>query len=764
MALMGRSFADFRLSTYNIAAALHSARMLRIIKLPVGVVQVVSRTIVRIALLMVMLPLAHSAVAQEDNRPLKPIVMQLKWKHQFQFAGFYAAVEKGYYADAGFDVTLKAATPDINPIEEVLSGRADYSVANAELVLYRMLGKPVTALATIIQHDPLMLISRRDSGILSPQDLIGKRVMYPQGAYGANTQGILLKEGVSSDQIIQVPLSFNINDLIEGNVDAMVGYITDQPYQLERRNILYNVIDPRSYGIDFYGDTLFTTEARASKEFDEVTRFREATLMGWRYAVDHSDEIIKIIKDKYQSEKSIEELQFEARKTIEFIVPELVSIGHMNPGRWASIANVYSSLGLASGHYDEDAFVFAVEKRQMDKKLQTTLIVSVSVVGITVFGLLMLMLFNNRLKNAVAEKTRDLQSANDILIHKTEELMTAEQELSGLNHELERRVQARTEALEAANRELTLEIAERHRRELSLQTLSMAIENSNSSVLVVDDEQRVVYASRALCDLVGTAASILIGAPIDRLRTRIDIPVLSERLFAHKGKNLVSQEIRCHTVAGQTLWMQVNISPLYRDAGRPPHYVIVCEDITLIKQRKDEMERLAFYDPLTTLENRLLFNVQLEKAVSRAERHRTNTAMLFIDVDNFKSINDTYGHDVGDAVLIEVARRLAKHARKEDTVARISGDEFALLLSDISSSEAAASVATAIASELAHPMVCAGQTCVVTVSIGISMTPGDTLSTGELIKFADTAMYHAKRQGKNNYQIFTPSMRAEAQL
>lgn len=725
-----------------------------------GIIRAIIKAIVFFLLLLVA-PVTHAG--KQPVQTLKPVVMQLKWKHQFQFAGYYAAVEKGFYSQAGFDVTLKAATPDINPVEEVMAGRADYGVANAELVLYRMTGSPVTALAVILQHCPLMLLSLRESGILSPQDLIGKRVMYPQGIYGANTQGILLKEGVRSDQIVQVPLSFDINDLITGKVDAMVGYITDQPYHLERLNIPYNVIDPRSYGIDFYGDTLFTSEKRASEEFDEVARFREATLNGWRYAVDHPDEVITLIKDKYQSEKSIEELQYEAHKTIEFIVPELVSIGHMNPGRWQSIAQVYASLGLASGRYDEDAFVFAVEKRQMDKKLQRLFLMSGLMVMLTILGLLALMLFNNRLKKAVAEKTRDLQSANDILTGKTEALMSAEQELSALNHELEKRVQTRTEALEIANRELTLEIAERHRRELSLQTLSMAIEKSNSSVLVVDDDQRIIYASRALSELVGIAPSILMGESLERLRARLDLPELSERVFEQGRKTLLSQEICCQSASGQVLWMQANISPLYRENGRPPHYVIVCEDITLLKQRKDEMERLAFYDPLTGLENRLLFNVQLEKAVSRAERHQTKTAMLFVDVDNFKSINDTYGHDVGDAVLIEVARRMSKHARKEDTVARISGDEFALLLSDVSSSSAAGLVAAAIASELALPMKCGGQECTVTVSIGISMTPDDTLDMAELIKFADVAMYDAKKKGKNNHQVYSPGMRPDVQ-
>ena len=574
------------------------------------------------------MPYANIYAAESSSR-LKPIVVQLKWKHQFQFAGFYAAVEKGFYRDKGFDVELKPAAPGIDPIKEVVGGNADYGVANSELMLYRMQGEPVTALAVIMQHSPLALLSLKESGILSPQDLIGKRVMFPSGVYGANTRGILLREGVNSDQIIQVPLSFNISDLVEKKVDAMVAYITDQPYLLKKKNIDYNVIDPRTYGIDFYGDTLFTREDRATFSFNEVKRFREATIQGWRYAINHSDEIVNLIYQKYDSEKNLSELRYEAEKTIELIVPKLVSIGSMNPGRWESIAQVFKDLNLAHGSYDEEAFVFEPDKRELNSRFQKALYISLVLFIIAVAGIGTLLFFNTRLKSAVRVKTKDLRDSNNVLVNKTLMLERTELELSRLNRDLENRVKERTHALETARKEL---------------------------------------------------------------------------------------------------------------------------------------ENLAYYDSLTKLENRLLFRLQLDKAINRAARHRhAQIALLYVDIDNFKHINDSLGHDAGDAVLVSVANCLATKIRREDSAARISGDEFAILLSDIKTREDAANVAASILGELAKPVQCLKKECFITVSIGISLAPSHTLNTEELIKFADIAMYNAKNSGKNRFQLYDPKMNVESQ-
>src|SRR5690606_37907258 len=155
-------------------------------------------------------------------------------------------------------------------------------------------GVPVTALAVLLQHSPNVILSLPSAKIHSPQDLIGKRIMFAEGPYGAGTLSVLVKEGLSPSQYIHVPPTDSIEDLIAGKVDAMVGYVSSQAYQLRARGQAVNLLHPRQYGVDFYGDTLFTHQRRVEERPDEVRRFREATLQGWRYAIQNPDEIMDL--------------------------------------------------------------------------------------------------------------------------------------------------------------------------------------------------------------------------------------------------------------------------------------------------------------------------------------------------------------------------------------------------------------------------------------------------------------------------------------
>ncbi|CAB1085659.1 diguanylate cyclase/phosphodiesterase (GGDEF & EAL domains) with PAS/PAC sensor(s) [Olavius algarvensis Delta 1 endosymbiont] len=160
------------------------------------------------------------------------VTLQLKWIHQFNFAGYYAAVEKGYYKEAGLEVTIKEGHPGTNFIDEVVSGRADFGVEMPELLIARNNEKPVVVLAAIFQHSPQIILSRADSGIRSPHHLIGKKIMWRFDS-AAELRAMLTNEKVSLDQIEFMELSWDINDLIEGKVDAIHAYVTDQPLSLE---------------------------------------------------------------------------------------------------------------------------------------------------------------------------------------------------------------------------------------------------------------------------------------------------------------------------------------------------------------------------------------------------------------------------------------------------------------------------------------------------------------------------------------------------
>ncbi|MBF0565089.1 MAG: EAL domain-containing protein [Nitrospirae bacterium] len=180
------------------------------------------------------------------------------------------------------------------------------------------------------------------------------------------------------------------------------------------------------------------------------------------------------------------------------------------------------------------------------------------------------------------------------------------------------------------------------------------------------------------------------------------------------------------------------------------------------KKSEDRLKQLAHFDTLTRIPNRMLFNDRLNHSLESAKRGNARLALLFLDLDRFKPVNDTLGHDVGDMLLKEVARRLLECLRKSDTVARLGGDEFSIILTNVTKDEDASNVASKIISSLSNPFYLNGNECTIGVSVGISMFPTDGTDAGQLLKAADIAMYQVKEQGRNSYQFYSNSMNKKA--
>ena len=295
--------------------------------------------------------------------PLEKVSLQLKWLHSFQFAGYYAAKEKGFYAEEKLDVSILPRLPGISNIEQVLKDESQYGVADTGLLEQRLTGKPVVVLASIFQHNPLVYLTLKSSGIVSPYELKGKRVM--EDSYdNAPLLAMLYEAGVSANDFTHLANSFNPDDLINGKTDAMVSYLTDQIDYFKHKGIEINVIDPRNYGVDFLSDNLFTTEQEINRHPDRVRRFLRASLKGWDYALKHQDELIRIILDKYNpgNRISAEHLRFEAQKTVKMILPEAVPIGHTDVKRFQRIADTYRQLGLISSLEHLNGFIYGQAK------------------------------------------------------------------------------------------------------------------------------------------------------------------------------------------------------------------------------------------------------------------------------------------------------------------------------------------------------------------------------------------------------------------
>jgi len=305
------------------------------------------------------LALCSPPLLAELAQPVEQVSLQLKWLHSFQFAGYYAAKEKGFYAEENLDVTIRERISGINNIEQVLKDESQYGVADTGLLEQRLVGKPVVVLASIFQHSPLVYLTLKNSGIVSPYELKGKRVM--EDPYdNAPLLTMLYEAGVSTGEFTHLGNSFNPDDLIKGKTDAMVGYLTDQIDYFKKKGVEINIINPRNYGVDFLSDNLFTTEQEISRHPDRVRRFLRASLKGWDYALKHQDELIGIILSKYNPNNrlSADHLRFEAQETVKMILPETVPIGHSDIKRFQRIADTYRQLGLITSTDHLNGFVY----------------------------------------------------------------------------------------------------------------------------------------------------------------------------------------------------------------------------------------------------------------------------------------------------------------------------------------------------------------------------------------------------------------------
>ncbi|MEZ5559869.1 MAG: EAL domain-containing protein [Pseudomonadales bacterium] len=291
-----------------------------------------------------------------------------------------------------------------------------------------------------------------------------------------------------------------------------------------------------------------------------------------------------------------------------------------------------------------------------------------------------------------------------------------------------------------------------------------AFENAPIGILLLDTRGYVFEANRFASELLQYPVAKLEGLHISRLvppDQRAELKTGLQRLISGREHN-TRGERRLVCASGVEVWTNCHIVMQRNEDGEPLYCIMQIADITEMKDSQRKMEQLAFYDTLTGLANRRLFNDRLTQAVEHCRRNRQKAALLYLDLDQFKRVNDTLGHEAGDALLREVADRLLRCVRKEDTVSRSGGDEFTILLYDVQSPSDAGFVAEKILQALREPVDISGHRLVVTPSIGIATIPSDGVEPNGLLKNADLAMYRAKENGRNNYQFYSEDLNVAA--
>ena len=298
------------------------------------------------------------------------------------------------------------------------------------------------------------------------------------------------------------------------------------------------------------------------------------------------------------------------------------------------------------------------------------------------------------------------------------------------------------------------DVTDRKEAEREARLAAQVVESTTEGVMVTDADNRIVSVNPAFTRVTGYTPEEAIGRTPALLKSgRHDAAFYGDIWQALVAHGEWQGEIWNRRKNGEVYPEWLNISVVRDEYGRPSHHVAVFSDITAIKQAEERLQRLAHYDALTGLANRTLFLERLEQALTQADRTGERFAVLFLDLDHFKEVNDSLGHRAGDCLLEEVARRLEGSLRKSDTPARLGGDEFTVLLRHVRSRRDVVELARVLVEVLEHPFELSGRHVEVTTSVGIALYPESGADVDALTQRADDAMYRAKVAGRNTYRL-----------
>ena len=344
-----------------------------------------------------------------------------------------------------------------------------------------------------------------------------------------------------------------------------------------------------------------------------------------------------------------------------------------------------------------------------------------------------------------------------------EKLRETELKLQRAYTEIEQKVLDRTDALRLANIQLEKEIEERKQYEKQMIQATTVFENTIEGIVITDSKGIIQRVNKAFTTITGFEPEEAIGQNPRILKSDRHDQAFYEEMWASLiTRGMWEGEIWDRRKNGETYPEWLSINAIKSPEGKSIHYVALFHDITDIKSSEDQLRYQANYDALTGLPNRQLFNDRLKMAIAHARRNELPLGVLFIDLDDFKNVNDSQGHYFGDLLLKQVAERLTACCREEDTVARLGGDEFLLLAQFIRKEEPAATrLAERIIESFKNPFTLGDNQIYVYASIGITICPNDGNDIETLVKNADVAMYRAKGLGKNQFRLFTDAMNRE---
>lgn len=723
------------------------------------------------------------------------INVRLLWKHQFQFAGYYMAKEKGFYAEEGLDVRLQEFDFGLDLVDEVIQGRSQFGIARTSLLIDKNAGADVVALFAAYQQSPLMLLTRKDSNILLSSDLQNKQVMITDDAKKVGEIiAMLLQAGITASNFIQQEHSYNVQDLIDGKTDAMASYVSNEPFQLEQQGIEFNVIHPKDYGFDMYSDILFTSREYVEQNPDVTDRFYRASIRGWLYAFEHIDETAEIILNRYNSQnKSLEALIYEGEELRKLAFDDKGNFGTLSINKFNEMAQVYLITGSIFLGYDFSDFIYRplsnlyrlsqAEQRYIDQNAKVKICIHPDWYPFEsywqgryqgmVADYIQLIMGNIELNYEIVPSTSWQQSLKYIQNGRCELLAGAMQTIE------------RSQSLDFTQPYLNVPAviavkADENKKPLAEMTVGVIDKSAFHEILAtrypkmkIISVDHVVEGLRMLQagqidGFVGAAASIAHIAKefqisdiaiSDELRdswdfsiaVKNDIPYLQNiinksiaSITSDEQESIINRWVVVeykHTVDYTIIWIVLGVGAALALAGLYRYLQILSYSKVL--------KTIAEKDALTGIYSRHKLRSELESFTELAARHNWSLSVIFFDIDNFKQINDSLGHDVGDKVLVRLSKLIAGMSRKTDRFGRWGGEEFLFLMLE-TDLDKAHRIAEKFRVEICKYKF--GLPVDVTCSFGVAQYKRDE-SIEHWISRADQAMYQAKHEGKNCVRI-----------
>ena len=685
-------------------------------------------------LLITYLLLLLSLHASESNQK---VTLYLDWLNQFQFAGYYMAKENGYYNDLDLDVNIIEYSKDANNdiTQKVIKDEAVYGIGKSSLIIDKFAGNDIILLSSIFQNSPMALISLSSSNIKTPKDLINKKIMITNDAKeSVSIKSLLMSEGVNFQDLNTQNFSSNeINDLINGNIDAIACYLSNEPFILKQKNIDFNIIHPNNYNFDFYEGILFTSQKELKNNPIRAQNFNQASIKGWEYAFNNIEKTAKIIYEKYNTQnKSLELLIFEGEVLKKLSKIDENLLGNINPRTIDEIKRIYSLLNLMSTHisFETESIILNKTHTLLNENdlnylnaNQFTLLTQADhipfsfknlneLIGIEIdFWKLIsdklskpfnieevlkdniLNIFSNSIKVKFVYSFKKESSDKNVLSNPIAKVPLALATKNGVHYisDLNSVEHIKIGVLK------DLEIFESLKRDypnvnfIEINTIDDGIYRLKNNLLF------------GLIDNLYTLSHQIEQFQIDELKINttlkykiniyLEVKKQNEQFIKIVNKiidSLSEKEKSSIFNNYQLILYHNNIDIYYILKFVIPLIILLSVFIFLnyrlrneIKKREEteiKLSNLANNDSLTGIYNRRKIEELCEAELKRSERYSNELSVIFFDVNDFKIINDKLGHHKGDEVLIKIASVISQNIRTTDYFGRWGGDEFLIVL------------------------------------------------------------------------------------